>query len=170
LVAACTPALESAVYSGNVENVRQLLDSGADVNQGGGTLLRLAAEAGHAEIAKMLVEKGADVNAKTATGGTPLMVAAAFGHADVVKVLLPKVTDINATDVEGETALYMAVAENHVDVVRVLIAAGADPAVGQVWTIPERAGRWEMTKMLREAKPGQVPPARSAAPHGDAAS
>jgi hypothetical protein len=166
---ACTSTLESAVYSGNAENVAQFLDNGADVNQRGGTLLKLAAEAGQADVARMLIERGADVNAKAANGGTPLMVAAAFGHADIVKLLLPKVTDINAVDAQKETALYKAVEENHVDVVRILIAAGADPAIGEVWTIPEHAGRWETAKMLREAKAGQVVPAHRAARNGDAA-
>jgi hypothetical protein len=146
---ACTSTLESAVYSGNAENVAQFLDNGADVNQRGGTLLKLAAEAGQADVARM--------------------VAAAFGHADIVKLLLPKVTDINAVDAQKETALYKAVEENHVDVVRILIAAGADPAIGEVWTIPEHAGRWETAKMLREAKAGQVVPAHRAARNGDAA-
>jgi ankyrin repeat protein len=162
--------LESAVYSGNTDSVRQLLDTGADANQGGGTLLRLAAESGQTDVARMLVERGADVNAKTANGRTSLMVAAAFGQVDVVKLLLPKVTDINAMTTEKETALYMAVEENHPDVIEILLAAGADPAIGEVWTLAERAGRWETARMLRKTKPDHAAPARSTARQGDAAS
>ncbi len=51
---------------GNVENVRLLLDSGADINatdRGGGTALMYAAHAGKVEILKYLLQRGAKVDA-----------------------------------------------------------------------------------------------------------
>jgi hypothetical protein len=167
VVAGCGAAVERAVYSGNAPEVRQFLDEGLDVNQGGGALFRLAVEGGHVDVARLFLERGADVNARNASGGTALMVAAAFGHVDIVKLLLPRVTDINATDEKKETALYKAVNENHVDVVRILLAAGADPAVGEVWTLPEQAGRWDLAKKLRAARTAPGAPAGTELP-GDA--
>ena len=50
---------------------------------------------------------------------------------------------------------------------RLLLAAGADPAVGEVWTVAEKADRKDIAALLRAARPGQV--AHAAAPQGVAA-
>jgi ankyrin repeat protein len=158
IVTACEPSLESAVYSGNAESVQEFLDHGADVNKGGGTLLRLAVEGGQGDVVKLLLEKGANVNATNVDGGTPLMMAATYGHADIVKLLLPKVTNVNAVDVQKETALYKSVVEKHIDVVRLLLAAGADPAVGDVMSLAAHGGRADIAKVLRAPRSGHTEP------------
>jgi cytohesin len=83
-----------ATSAGNVEQVRQLIAKGADVNAirviNGSTPLHLAASNGHKDVAKLLIAKGADVNAK---GGdrslsfTPLHKAADKSHKDVAELL-----------------------------------------------------------------------------------
>ena len=61
---------------GNVEELRRLVETGADVNahmRDGATPLHLAAQQGHVEAVEMLVEQGADVNVQDLQGKTPAM-------------------------------------------------------------------------------------------------
>src|SRR3954470_2424278 len=85
--AACLVALVSAADTvadaarrGDRQAVKQLLESGADVNAASGdgmTALHWAAQAGGVELAKMLLVAGANVRATTRLGGyTPLLMAA----------------------------------------------------------------------------------------------
>ena len=67
-----------ATLSGKIEDVRQHLAAGVDVNAknvGGGTPLHYAAFNGHKEIVELLIAEGAEVNAKTKRGETPLDLA-----------------------------------------------------------------------------------------------
>jgi ankyrin repeat protein len=57
--------LIDAVTKNDLDEVRRLLNNGADLNAGEGmTALMYAAQGGHFEVAKLLVENGADVNKK----------------------------------------------------------------------------------------------------------
>lgn len=60
-------SLLDAAFEGNIEQVRQLLDSGADVNDQDRwkqTPLILAARCGHVEVVRLLIGSGAKVNAR----------------------------------------------------------------------------------------------------------
>ena len=84
-----TPLIE-AVRSGEVSRVKELIDSGADVNQAGEqgwTPLNWAAGKGNVEVTTLLVESGADVFKTGRDQRTPYMIALAAGHADVVRFL-----------------------------------------------------------------------------------
>ena len=73
----CGPSvsINEAARDGNIEAVKQHLDTGTDVNakgELGETPLHFSAQNGHKEIVEMLIAKDADVNAKEENGETPL--------------------------------------------------------------------------------------------------
>jgi len=82
--------LIEAVKAENVASIRQLIESGADVNQQddqGWTPLNWAAGKGHLEMVKLLVENGADVFKVGRDQRTPYLIALAAGRVEVVKYL-----------------------------------------------------------------------------------
>ena len=71
-------SLIEAAKRGDLDEVKRLIENGADVNikdNDGDTPLHYAASGGHLDVVKFLVENGADVNAKDKYGRTPLDVA-----------------------------------------------------------------------------------------------
>jgi ankyrin repeat protein len=90
--------LIAAAKKGNVEEVKALLEQGADVNatnMAGETPLIWASLKGHTETVKVLVEKGADVNIVSKNGNTALTLAAGWGRAEAVKILLEHGADMS---------------------------------------------------------------------------
>ncbi|MBK9584408.1 MAG: ankyrin repeat domain-containing protein [Alphaproteobacteria bacterium] len=70
--------------------------------------LHVAAVRGSVEDIKILVDHGANINAKGEYDYTALHHAAEQGHADAVKALMEKGADPNLTDVNGCTPLEIA--------------------------------------------------------------
>ncbi|TPX69113.1 hypothetical protein SpCBS45565_g02695 [Spizellomyces sp. 'palustris'] len=69
------------------------------------TLLCLAAYLGKSEQVRVLLEEGADVNGRDKNGATALMYAARDGHMDVVRHLLAFDANTELEDVNGWTAI-----------------------------------------------------------------
>lgn len=83
-------SLHDAAKTGDVDQVKQLITEGANVNAAdttGITPLHSAAVGDHIAVAELLIAKGADVNAKTDNGVTPLHLATFWGHDDMVALL-----------------------------------------------------------------------------------
>ena len=83
--------LIDAVKNGDIKNVRELIENGADVNakdKNRWTALHEAALNGNIDAAKFLIENGANV--------------------DVAKVLIEKGADVDAKNNDGGTALHWA--------------------------------------------------------------
>jgi ankyrin repeat protein len=121
--------LLDAAEKGNLEEVKRLLDKGAEVDArdiGDWTPLHLAADKGHTDVVRLLLDRGADVEASTDRGRTPLHHAITEGHTDVATVLLDRGADIDATDDDGQSPLDLAIFIRNIDVARFLILHGAD--------------------------------------------
>ena len=93
LFAAGSPAtIHAASYLGDVQEIRRLVQAGADVNARTAkryTPLQLAARMGYAKTASVLLELGADLHAGGPPfGQTPMNDAAGRGHRDVVEILV----------------------------------------------------------------------------------
>ena len=123
-------SLHNAVWTGNIELVKMLLEKKADVNArktDGATPLFLAAIRGHTEIVKLLLDYKADVNRGLPDGDTPLHTAAWNGHPEVVKILLENKADVNARKrPDGDTPLHAAAWNGHLEVVKILLEKKAD--------------------------------------------
>ena len=105
-------SIHEAAALGNIEAVKQFLDSGTDVNakdKTGGTPLDEAAGWGRKDIVELLIAKGADVNGKfDDDGSTPLHLAAWKGHFETAELLIAADADVNAKMEDGDTPLDLA--------------------------------------------------------------
>ncbi len=98
------------------------------------TVLRETAEEGDLEQVKSLIEKGADVNTRSDNWPpTPLIAATSNGHKKIVELLIKKGADIDARGIDNETALHRAVGKGYTDVTELLLANGADTEAKCKW-------------------------------------
>ncbi|KAF7535670.1 hypothetical protein G7054_g5152 [Neopestalotiopsis clavispora] len=121
--------LEQAVHNGEINDISQLLEEGADINgsRGRGTNpLARAAIDGQQEIVAILLDHGAQLDIRDSNGRTPLALAIHHGRENIVEILLDRGANINTEDNEGRTPLTLAVQNGTQDVVEFLLARGAD--------------------------------------------
>lgn len=126
------PKILRSAEKGKVDEIRQLLDSGTDVNTknaNGTTALMAAAIGGRSDVVALLIQRGADVNAATSVGDTALSYASWKGHLEIVRQLVESGANVNTRGGVGRTPLYVAAHFQNIDVVRFLINNGADPHV-----------------------------------------
>ena len=106
-------ALIDAARSGNLQEVKQHLEKGADVNAKDKsfqwTLLQWAISRGHKEVAKLLISKGADVNTMDGNGHTPLHRTAQFSRNEIAELLIANAADVNRLDKAERTPLDLAI-------------------------------------------------------------
>ena len=114
--------LHQAVFNGNIESVKSLLDYDANINQlgrkfGYGSPLHLAVRGGYLNIVQLLIERGAVVDVRDQNDYTPLHNAAWNGNLVMVKLLLDAGADITAHTYEGYTPLSCAYRNSQVEVI-----------------------------------------------------
>ena len=122
-----------AVLSNDASEVKRLLESGADPNEGrflGATPVIVALMQRNREAALALMAKGANVQETDGMGSTTLMWAAATesGDASLVKKLLKRGVNVHASNKAGDTALSWAAKRGYSDVVQLLKQHGASDA------------------------------------------
>ena len=125
-----------AVHMNNTLAVRQLIESGFDVDTHlHGPLpsgLLIAARYGKPDIAQLLVENGADMLITSESGYTAMHFAADEGYVEVLRILvdnMPGPFILNAVDGVGQTPLYVAAVAGQENSIRLLLASGADEQI-----------------------------------------
>lgn len=104
-------ALFSAAKGGNIQQMNQLLDQGAQVNamnDNRETALHAAASRGRNRAVTLLLKQGANPNAITSNGWTPLHSAARFRQTQATKLLIRRGAQVNARNGQGKSALDLA--------------------------------------------------------------
>ena len=138
--------LHKATREGDLEQVRALIDAGADLDaQGdnGETPLNTAILEGHVLVAILLIDRGADIQARNKGGFTPLHAAAYANAIEIAEKLLSRGADVkDQMNKAGVTPLSVASEEGHPGLVKVLIDQGADLEAG------ERNGYTPLTRAL----------------------
>jgi hypothetical protein len=63
---------------------------------------------GHLQEVRQLLDAGLDINARSRHGYTPLMIAAARGHGEIVDLLLANGAELTMVDAHGRNSLQIA--------------------------------------------------------------
>lgn len=130
-------SLRKASLNGNVNDIKDLLAAGANIESSDNTLLHTplfsSVFRGHVDAAKALLAAGANKEAVDNFGGTPLHLASLNGHVDIVKALLHAGANKEAVDNKGNTPLHLVLgtrphllSKKHVDAAKALLDAGAN--------------------------------------------
>lgn len=107
----CSSDLFEVVMFGKLSDVKQLVQSGTQINKrkkDGFTALMLAISRGDKKITEYLIKQGADVNLRNEIGQTALMIAALGGQEDIVEWLAKAGADVNAVDNDKRNAIAWA--------------------------------------------------------------
>ncbi|KYQ92184.1 ankyrin repeat-containing protein [Tieghemostelium lacteum] len=125
-----------AVLKNNMDLLKMLLESGADVNaykKDGSTSLHIAAISGNAEAARVLLKNGANIMTANRFGSTPIHEACIKCQPEVVEVLLQhEKALVNLKDKDGSSPLHLACnlsqsnVQGNISVVKVLLSHGAN--------------------------------------------
>lgn len=142
-----------AAQRGDLDAVRQLLQSGADVNEAhadGMSALHWAAERGDHQMIEVLLTAGAESQAATRIGEyTPLHIASRNGHLDAVRTLVTGGADVMArTDPSGSTPLHLAALSGNGALITYLIDSGAEPDATEA--------EWQQTPLIFAASWNRV--------------
>jgi ankyrin repeat protein len=125
-----TVDLHSAVYTENLDAIRQHIKAGSDLNvlepTRASTPLITAAYLGKDEVAEILLDAGADLNYQNADGSTALHTSTVFGNTEFAKTLIDRGAQLNIQNNEGSTALHTAVFFGRIELVEALLDKGAD--------------------------------------------
>ncbi len=128
-----------AACFGDTDRVRELIQTGADVNaketgdSKGRQALHWAVAHGHKDAAELLIENGADVPGRANTMWTPLHVAASNAQREMVELLLAHGAEVAAKARWDYTPLHVALWGKSPDVIEMLLDAGANMYAEDEW-------------------------------------
>lgn len=120
-------ALIEAAKNGKFNDVRRLVEQGADVNHGDIPPFFWAYFSGHAVICKWLLSNGGNINHDRFSEMTLLMSATVKGDVEFASFLIDAGADVNLQlPAGGETALHKAALRNQPETLKLLIQRGGD--------------------------------------------
>lgn len=126
----CSTPLHFAVYHGNVEMVRTLVNLGARVNahctNDYRTPLHFAAVVGDLEMVRILLAAGAEVDGLDDNNRTPLYTAIQWKQKAVMKELIDWGAEFERRDITGHNGLNFACKVGNLDLVECLLSMGMD--------------------------------------------
>lgn len=118
--------LRFAIWRGNADILRLLLEAGLDVTQ----RTMLQGDVGNPQMLELLQSYGAQIDIDASENGWPSLVYVCRGdrggNPQTVQDLLDQGADVNITNYKGQTALHCAAKAGFVEPVRILLARGAD--------------------------------------------
>jgi uncharacterized protein len=109
---------------GNTEQVKRLLQSGANINatnEEGRTAVLAATYHNQVETVEILIQAGADINIRDHNRNNVFLYAGAEGLRDILKLAIDAGADVTITNRYGGTALIPAADRGHVEIVRELL-------------------------------------------------
>lgn len=109
---------------GNTEQVRQLLQSGADINatdEQGRTAVMAATYHNHVGTVEALIQAGADINIRDHQRNNVFLYAGAEGMMEILRLAIEADADVTLTNRFGGTALIPASDRGHVEIVQELL-------------------------------------------------
>ncbi|NXS46362.1 RN5A ribonuclease, partial [Balaeniceps rex] len=121
--------LNAAVRDGNIKDVLELLEKGADVNskaESGWTPLQSAVQADNEDLVRLLLDKGACPHARKDNGGTAFTEAAIAGNVTILELFLDRGLNINDHDDNGFTAFMEAAWYGKEEALKFLYSKGAN--------------------------------------------
>lgn len=152
--------IAAAARSGDLDQSRELINAGADVNlpePDGTTPLLWAVYKSAPELVKILLDAGADPNLANKLDINPLLQASRYGDAGMISALLAKGASFTNTKPGVESPLMAAARSGSVEAVKVLLKAGANPNASELlenqtammWAAAE--GHLEVVRVLLDA-------------------
>eukprot|EP00803_Ostreobium_quekettii_P004894 evm.model.scf_1234.5 EVM.evm.TU.scf_1234.5 scf_1234:39508-42343(+) len=133
----CSTPLHFAVYHGDIEVVKELVNSGARLDahctDDYRTPLHFACVGGDLELVRLLLDSGADPNRTDDFDRTPFYAAVQWGQKDVIRELLGRGADPERRDLDSHTGLHYACKVGNLELVEFLVSLGLDPNSGSQW-------------------------------------
>ncbi|KAF8389706.1 hypothetical protein HHK36_024225 [Tetracentron sinense] len=120
--------LNSAAYNGDLDQLKRLIQAGADPNKtdyDGRSPLHLAASRGFEDITSFLIQKGVGINISDNFRSTPLLEAIKSGYDGVASLLVKEGAELNIDD--AGSCLCMTVARGDSDFLKRVLFNGIDP-------------------------------------------
>lgn len=152
--------LIEAVKDDDMEQVKQLLEEGADVNfqeeEGGWSPLHNAVQMNNEDMVDLLLRSGANPGLRKRNGATPFIVAGIVGNVRLLELFLSKDADINERDLHGFTAFMEAAVYGKVEALRFLYEKGAEVNLGRkTMEDQEKLKKGGATALMDAAKNGR---------------
>jgi ankyrin repeat protein len=117
---------DTAIRTNNIQNVKNLIKNGIDMNRYSGDSLPIttAGVYNRIDIVKLLLKHNPKLNIRNSIKQTPLMIIAKWnteeGSATIARLLLEKGAWLNAKDNKGKKAIDYAIKKNNIPLIEIL--------------------------------------------------